>query len=292
MAWFKRIGLFLLTNILIITTISIITSVLGLNGYIEEAGLNYSALIITCALWGMIGALISLALSKVMAKWMMGVNVIDERNAGAYSGIVQSVRRLSATAKIPMPEVGVYVSPEINAFATGPTKSSALVAVSTGLLENMNENEIEGVLAHEISHISNGDMVTMTLIQGVVNSFALFLSRIISFAIGNMVREELETIVRIVSTIILDIVFSILGSMVVAYFSRMREYRADLGGAKLAGRENMIAALENLRRTYEAVDDRGAALASLKISGSRISLFSSHPPLEERIKALKTVNIH
>jgi heat shock protein HtpX len=192
-----------------------------------------------------------------------------------------------------MPEVGVYESPEINAFATGPTKSNALVAVSTGLLERMSRNEIEGVLAHEVSHIANGDMVTMTLIQGLVNSFALFLSRIISFAVGQMVKEELEVIVRFVTTIVLDIVFTILGSIVVAYFSRQREFKADLGGAKLAGRSNMIAALENLQRSFEPVDDRGTAYASLKISGGKswLSLFSTHPPLEDRIAALKSAKV-
>jgi heat shock protein HtpX len=280
-----------LVNILIIVTISIIVNVFGLGSYIKPYGLDYVSLAIFCAIWGMTGSFISLMLSKVMAKWIMGVEVINPRSPGQYAFLVQSVQRLAARAKLPMPEVGVFESPEVNAFATGPSESSALVAVSTALLQQMNESELEGVLGHELAHISNGDMVTMTLIQGVVNSFAMFLSRIISFAFGSMVKDELAGIVRFISTLFFDIVFSILGSMVVAYFSRAREYRADYGGAKLAGRENMIAALQSLRKIYEPLDDRGASLASLKISNKSFSLFSTHPALEDRIAALKAARV-
>lgn len=281
--------------------ISIITSLLGVNGYISRSGINLGALFTLCLIWGMVGSFISLALSKVMAKWMMGVKLIDGR--GSYSQIYASVKRFSQAAGIAMPEVGIYESPEINAFATGPSKSNSLVAVSTGLIHSMDSAEIDGVLAHEVSHIANGDMVTMTLIQGVVNAFSMFLSRIIAYVAGKAIGGSsdddgptmVEVMVRMVVTIILDIVFSILGSMVVAYFSRQREFRADFGGAKLAGRNSMIAALENLRRTVNMTDDdRAPALASLKISskkGNWFALFSTHPPLEERIAALKSAQI-
>lgn len=291
MAWAKRIGLFFATNILIIITISIVTNLLGIRHWVEAEGINYTSLLIFCSLWGFAGAFISLALSKIMAKWMMGVKVIDPNKAsGVERDLYTRVQRLAAAARIPTPEVGIYDSPEVNAFATGPTKSRSLVAVSTGLLNFMDSQEVEGVLAHEVSHIANGDMVTLTLIQGTVNAFAMFLSRIIAFTVARMVREDLEFIVRFITTIALDILFTILGSTVVAYFSRAREFRADAGAAKLAGRESMIAALEKLRRTASIPqDNRGASLASLKISGKSglLALFSTHPPLEMRIDALK-----
>jgi heat shock protein HtpX len=195
-----------------------------------------------------------------------------------------------------MPEVGYYESPEINAFATGPSKNNSLVAVSTGLLTQMNRSEVEGVLAHEVAHIANGDMVTMTLIQGVVNAFVMFFARILAFAISNIFRKNDDEgpsfMVQMVATIVLEIVFSILGSIVVAYFSRWREYRADAGGAKFAGKENMIGALEKLRRTLDSANEPEApkAMMSMKISSKPngfMSLFSSHPPLEQRIEALK-----
>jgi heat shock protein HtpX len=228
---------------------------------------------------------------------MMGVEIIDAR--GPYGHLYTSIQRLSQAARIPMPEVGIYNSPEVNAFATGPSQSSALVAVSTGLLERMNANEVDGVLAHEVSHIANGDMVTMTLIQGVVNAFTMFLARIISYGVTMAISRNdddgpsvLNSGIYFIITLVLDIIFSILGSIVVAYFSRQREFRADAGGAKLAGRASMIAALENLQRTFDAVeDDRAPSMASLKISshkGGWFALFSTHPPLEDRIAALKS----
>ncbi|EMY59933.1 protease HtpX [Leptospira terpstrae] len=293
MTWIKRIGFFLLTNILIMTTISIVTTLLGSMGFsIRAYGLDLTQLIVFCLMWGMAGSFISLLLSKMMAKWTMGVKVIDPKQASAPEmDVYRRVQSLAQRAHLPMPEVGIYESPEVNAFATGPSKSSALVAVSTGLLNRMNAQELEGVLAHELSHVANGDMVTLTLIQGVVNSFAMFFSRIIAYIASNAVKEEMAHIVRIVVTIALDIVFSILGSMAVAYFSRKREFRADAGGAKLAGRESMISALESLRQMVEMPEDpRGEALASLKISSNKggfLSLFATHPALEERILALK-----
>ncbi|RHX91421.1 protease HtpX [Leptospira yasudae] len=290
--WFKRIGLFLLTNILVVVTISIVTSVLGIGPYLDANGINLSSLLVFCFLWGMGGAFVSLLLSKFMAKMMMGVKIIDPRSAsGAERELYSKVERLARTANLPMPEVGIYHSPEVNAFATGPSKSSSLVAVSSGLLQTMDNSEVEGVLAHELAHVANGDMVTMTLVQGVVNAFVMFFSRIISYALSTMVKDELQYTVRLVANILLSILFSILGSIVVAYFSRTREYRADAGGAKLAGRQNMIAALEKLRRTFDAPEDErgGDALATMKISGHSkwMALFSTHPPLEARIAALK-----
>ncbi|WP_000264282.1 protease HtpX [Leptospira interrogans] len=290
--WFKRIGLFLLTNILVVVTISIVTSVLGIGPYLDANGINLSSLLVFCFLWGMGGAFVSLLLSKFMAKMMMGVQVIDPRSAsGAERELYSRVERLARTANLPMPEVGIYHSPEVNAFATGPSKSSSLVAVSSGLLQTMDNAEVEGVLAHELAHVANGDMVTMTLIQGVVNAFVMFFSRIISYALSTMVKDELQYTVRLIANIVLSILFSILGSIIVAYFSRTREYRADAGGAKLAGRQNMIAALEKLKRTFDAPEDerRREALATMKISGHNkwMALFSTHPPLEARIAALK-----
>lgn len=283
----KRILLFILTNIMVMATVSLIINLLGIGPYITPYGLNWVSLAVFCGLWGMAGAFISLAMSRFMAKRFMGVKVLDPHS---NHPLVMMVAGLCQKAGLPMPEVGIYESPEMNAFATGPTKKRSLVAVSSGLLNRMNRDELEGVLAHEISHIANGDMVTMTLIAGVVNAFAMFLSRIVSYFVSLSVKEEMAYIVRIVLTIALDILFSILGSVVVAYFSRAREFRADSGGAALAGRERMIAALENLKRNFEPIDHRAASLDTLKISGkaSRFAaLFATHPALELRIEALR-----
>ncbi len=282
----KRIFLFIITNILVMITVSLIVGLLGLNRYLTQFGMNWVALALFCGVWGMAGAFISLAMSRFIAKKAMGVQIIDP-NSGHE--LVLMIAGLCQKAGLPMPEVGIYDSPEINAFATGPTKSRSLIAVSTGLLRRMNRDEIEGVLAHEVSHILNGDMVTMTLIAGVVNAFAMFLSRVISYFVSLSVKEDAAYLVRIVLTIALDILFSILGSIVVASFSRAREFRADNGGALLAGREKMIAALENLKRNFEPIDQRAASLDTLKISGRGrfIALFSTHPSLEMRIEALK-----
>ncbi len=282
----KRILLFILTNILVMVTVSVIINLLGVGHYINQYGLNWMALAIFCGVWGMAGAFISLAMSRFIAKHDMGVQVIDP-NSGHQ--LVMMVAGLVQKAGIPMPEVGIYESPEINAFATGPSKSRSLVAVSTGLLNRMNRDELEGVLAHEISHIANGDMITMTLIAGVVNAFAMFLSRVISYFVSLSVKEDVAYLVRFALTIVLDICFSILGSIVVASFSRAREFRADHGGAMLAGKERMIAALENLKRNFEPLDARAASMDTLKISGKGgfLALFSTHPALDKRIEALR-----
>ncbi|HNC73773.1 MAG TPA: protease HtpX [Elusimicrobiota bacterium] len=290
MAFMRRIVLFMAVNLLVVTTISIVLQLLGVHGYMTARGLDYQALMVFCLVWGLFGALTSLALSRIMAKWMMGVRVIDPAQAtGDAAWLVQTVHALARAADLPeMPEVGIYASPELNAFATGPTKSRALVAVSAGLLESMDRRQVEGVLGHEITHISNGDMVTMTLIQGVVNAFVMFFSRVIGFLVSQQVKEEARRSIQFLVTIVSQILFSLLGMIVVASFSRWREYRADAGGARLAGREKMIAALEALGASRAPVDTRQASVAALKISGRRgfLALLSTHPPLEDRIARL------
>jgi heat shock protein HtpX len=244
-----------------------------------------------CFAWGMGGAFISLAISRMMAKWMMGVKLVDGRSGQPeLDWLHNTVQRLTQQAQLPMPEVGVYDSPEVNAFATGPSKSKSLVAVSSGLLRSMRREEVEGVLAHEVAHIQNGDMVTMTLIQGVVNAFVLFLSRAIAFAIRQGSDSRNAYLLSFVAMIVLQIVFGIIGMFIVAWFSRAREFRADAGGAALAGRQNMIAALRRLLQSKELVDNSEPAMATLKISGKRsgwMMLASTHPPLEARIRALE-----
>lgn len=302
MMWFKRIGLFIAVNALVMVTISLILNILGVKPYITANGLNYQSLMVFCLIWGMGGAFISLALSRVMAKWMMGVQIVpaDTRDPELRE-LVNMVHELSTAAHLPvMPEVGVYESQEVNAFATGPSKSRSLVAVSSGLLHRMRREEVKGVIGHEVAHIANGDMVTMTLIQGVVNAFVMFLARAIAYGLTMAKGQEGDEregtpVSYFLVQFVLEIVFMILGSMVVAWFSRYREYRADSGGARLAGRDNMIQALEGLKRTFEDVESSAQpAIQALKISnksGGIMKLFSTHPPLEERIERLKRVTI-
>lgn len=298
----KRIFLFLLTNIMVMVTISIVASLLGVNRYLTAHGIDYKALMGFCLIWGMGGAFISLWMSKFMAKMAMSIQMIDPNTAsGDERELLNMVYNLAQKAGLKtMPEVGIYDSAELNAFATGPSKSNSLVAVSSGLLQAMNQDEIEGVLGHEVTHISNGDMVTMTLIQGVVNAFAMFLSRIIAYAISVAMSrgEEREGgfaggMLYYLMTFVFDILFTILGSIVVATFSRYREYRADSGGAEIAGRFKMINALKKLKAYYETPeDDRAPALASFKINHKPkfFALFSSHPPLDDRIARLENEN--
>lgn len=297
MAWMKRIGLFLAVNLLVVFTISLVLNLLGVKPYLTSYGMDYESLAIFCLVWGMGGAFISLGLSRIIAKWSMGVQVIpaDVQDPELRS-LVQTVHQLARAAQLPkMPEVGIYESPEPNAFATGPTKSRALVAVSSGLLRSMNAEQVRGVLGHEIAHVANGDMVTMTLVQGVINAFVMFLARAIAFAItsskGEDRREGSNMSFYFVS-MALEIVFMILGSIVVAWFSRVREFRADKGGARLAGRDSMISALQGLQRTFDIVGpESSATVQTLKISsrtGGFMKLFSTHPPLEERIERLKS----
>jgi heat shock protein HtpX len=288
----KRIILFVLTNLAIMIMLSIVLSLLGVTGYLTVDGLNYSALMVFSLVWGFGGAMISLAISRWVAKTAMGVQLVDGRTGHAeLDWLFHAVEQLTRKAGLPMPEVGVYDSAEVNAFATGPSKSRSLVAVSSGLLRSMSREEVEGVLAHEVSHIQNGDMVTMTLIQGVVNAFSIFFSRVIANIIRQLVDERISHLVFFVATIVFDIVFSLLGMMVVAWFSRAREFRADAGAATLSSRNNMIAALQRLRANQQLVDTSQPQLATMKISGARggflAGLLSTHPPLEARIEALQ-----
>lgn len=299
MAIAKRIFLFLALNMAVIFSISIILRVLGVGPYLSAYGMDYQSLMIFCLVWGMGGAFISLALSRVMAKWMMGVRTIDPRTQEPeLQELLQTVYQLARSAGLPaMPEVGIYDSPEVNAFATGPTKSRALVAVSTGLLRRMGRSEVEGVLGHEIAHVANGDMVTMTLLQGVINAFVMFLARALAFLIMQAGRGDRDDrrggspIMYFMVQMALEVFFMIIGSVVIAAFSRYREFRADAGGARLAGRDSMISALEALKRTYEIVEPAAQpAVQTLKIStrpSGVFRLFSTHPSLEERIERLR-----
>jgi heat shock protein HtpX len=293
---FKRITLFILTNILVITTISIVLNLLGVQPYLDQNGLNYNNLMAFCLVWGMTGSLFSLAISRMMAKWMMGVKVIDPKNPGQQADILQMVHNLSRGAGLStMPEVGIYESPEVNAFATGPSKSRSLVAFSSGLLRSMNRQQVEAVAAHEVAHIKNGDMVTMTLLQGVVNAFVMFFARVIGYVVSKNVKEESQAMTRMLVTLVLDIVLGILGSMVVMWFSRQREFRADAGAAKLSGKAGMISALEFLGRASGRMpmnQEEHASIAAFKISGHPskfMRLLSSHPSMEERIARLNAL---
>jgi len=288
----KRVLLFIAVNVLVITTITIVMSLLGVGHYLTANGIDYSALAIFCLVWGMGGAFISLAISRMMAKWMMGVEVIDPNTSDPHlAALVQTVHNLARSANLPaMPEVGIFDSEEPNAFATGPTKSRALVAVSTGLLRNMTPAQVEGVLGHEIAHVANGDMVTMTLLQGIINAIVMFVARVVAFLVSQNVKEETRPLVNFLVVMVLQIALSILGSLVVCWFSRHREFEADAGGARLAGREKMASALERLQQTYGLVDkSQPESMATLKISGHKgfFALFATHPPLEERIARLR-----
>jgi heat shock protein HtpX len=287
----KRIFLFLLTNIAVVLTLTIILSVLGVGDYLSESGIDIGGLATFCFIWGMGGAFISLQMSRFIAKRSVGARVVNGRTGHEeLDWLHATVARLTTQASLPMPEVAVWESPEVNAFATGPSKSRSLVAVSTGLLRSMRREEVEGVIAHEVAHIANGDMVTMTLLQGVVNAFVMFLARIIAYAISRGdSRQGNGHGSNFMLVIVLQMVLGILGSMITAWFSRQREFRADAGGASLAGRGNMIAALRRLAANKQLVDNSQPALATLKIAGAPgwMMLFSTHPPLEVRIAALE-----
>lgn len=292
---FKRITLFLLTNLLVMVTIGIAWSLISSFFGLEAIRQSMMSLLVFCSLFGFGGALISLLLSKVMAKWSAGVKTIDPNtNDPTLRNLVGRVHELARRAGLPRPpEVGIYESDDVNAFATGPSKGNALVAVSTGLLRRMSDDEVDGVLGHEIAHIANGDMVTLTLITGVVNTFSMFFSRILANVISNSVDEKLRHVVYFAVTIIGDILFTLLGSMVVSYFSRQREFRADQGGAQYSGRQNMIAALRRLQAVYQTPyeAEEKDMLATMKISnrgkGGLMALFKTHPDLEIRIQALQ-----
>lgn len=300
MAFMKRIFLFLVVNFLVITMISIVLRLFNVQPYLEQSGINYKGLLIFCLIWGMGGAFISLALSRVTAKWMMRVKLIDPKTRDPFEKeVLNTVYGLAEKARLPvMPEVGIYNSPEINAFATGPTQRRALVAISSGLLNKMDKDQVEGVLGHEITHISNGDMVTMALLQGIINAFVMFLARILAFLLSGFGRDNQKQGSQasfFIFTMIFQIVFMILGSIVLAWYSRRREYRADAGGAHLAGKNKMIHALEGLKATLNVRDPvhEKEAVQTFKISNygkhGFAMLFASHPPLEDRIAALQNM---
>ncbi|SFM10150.1 protease HtpX [Nitrosomonas communis] len=289
----KRILLFIATNLAILLVLSITLRILGVDRILEAqgGGLNYSSLLTFAAVIGFGGSLISLAMSKWSAKKMTGAVVIDIPSNTTEHWLVETVRRQAKATGIGMPEVAIYDSPDANAFATGMNRNNALVAVSTGLLQKMQQDEIEAVLAHEVSHVANGDMVTLTLIQGVVNTFVIFLARIIGHAVDRAVfrTEEEHGPAYMITSIIAEILLGILASIIVMWFSRQREFRADAGSARLVGHNKMIAALERLKQQYEPshLPDRMEALG-ISGQGSRFGrLFMSHPPLDERIAALR-----
>lgn len=289
-----RIALFLGTNIAVLVLISIVFRLLGFEGYLQENGvdLDLQALLVYSAIIGFSGSIISLFLSKTMAKMAMRVQVIKQPSTEFERWLFTTVERQARQRNIRMPEIGIFNQSAPNAFATGWNRNSALVAVSTGLVEQMNRDEIEAVLAHEVSHAANGDMVTLTLIQGVVNTFVVFLSRVIAFVIDRLVFkvERGHGPAFWIVAIVAQIVLGILASMIVMWFSRWREFRADAGGARLAGRGKMIAALRRLQASHTAeMPDEMTAFGIN--SGKMHALFSSHPPLEKRIEALERAQL-
>ena len=286
----KRIFLFLLTNVAVVVVLGIVASLLGVNRYLTANGLNLGALLGFAFIMGFGGAIISLLMSKPIAKMSMGVRIINQPQSADEAWIVETVRRFADTAGINMPEVGIYEG-EPNAFATGAFKNSSLVAVSTGLLQGMTREEVEAVIGHEVAHIANGDMVTMALIQGVMNTFVVFLSRVIGYAVDSFLRKNDESssgpgIGYMITTIVLDIVFGFLAAIIVAWFSRQREFRADAGAAQLMGRKQpMINALHRLGGMQPGALPQ--SMQAMGITGSLGKLFSSHPPIEERVAALQ-----
>jgi heat shock protein HtpX len=286
----KRIFLFVLTNIAVVAVLGIVASLLGVNRYLTPNGLNLGMLLGFALVIGFGGAIISLLISKPVAKWSAGVRLIDGSQNGDEAWIVETVRQLAAKAKIGMPEVGIFEGAP-NAFATGAFKNSSLVAVSTGLLQGMTKEEIEAVLGHEIAHVANGDMVTMTLIQGVMNTFVVFLSRVIGYAVDSFLRRGSDSnsgpgIGYYISTIVLDIVLGFAAAIVVAWFSRHREFRADAGAAQLMGRRQpMMNALARLGGMQPG--ELPKAVEAMGITGGIGKWFATHPPIEERIAALQ-----
>jgi len=288
----KRIFLLIITNLAVMVVLSIVASLLGVDRYLTARGLNLPALLGFAAVFGFGGAFISLLISKMMAKWSTGARVIESPQNATESWLVDTVQRLARGANLPaMPEVAIYDG-EPNAFATGPSKGNALVAVSSGLMQSMSQQEVEAVLAHEISHVANGDMVTLTLIQGVVNTFVFFLSRVIGFMVDSFLRRGDDRsgpgIGYTITVIVCQIALGVLASMIVAYFSRQREYRADAGSAKLEGTPKpMIAALQRLGGLSPEPLPSGLASSGIAGKAGAMSLFATHPSIEERIAALQ-----
>lgn len=293
---FKRIVLFLLTNVAVLVLLSVTMRLLGVDRLLDDSGtgLNLQALLVIAAVIGFGGSFISLAISKWSAKFLTGAKVIDSPRTDLEQWLVTTVRRQAQQAGIGAPDVAIYDSPDVNAFATGMMKNSALVAVSTGLLQKMTRDEAEAVLAHEISHVANGDMITLALIQGVINTFVIFLARVIGHFVDRVVfkTERGQGPAYWITTIVAEIVLALLASIIVMWFSRRREFSADAGGASLAGRQKMIAALQRLQQAHvpSQLPDQ---IKAFGISGGQglgfKRLFMSHPPLEERIEALRSM---
>ncbi|NBS64617.1 MAG: protease HtpX [Betaproteobacteria bacterium] len=287
----KRVILFILTNLAVMLVLSIVVNVLGLNRFLSSAGLNLGTLLVFAAVMGFGGAFISLLMSKPMAKWSTGAQIINDSPDPGHQWIVRTVARFAQKAGINMPEVAIYEG-EPNAFATGAFKNSALVAVSTGLLQSMSRDEVEAVIGHEVAHVANGDMVTLTLIQGVMNTFVVFISRVVGYVVDRMIlqnKDDAPGVGYFVTTIVMDILLGVLAAMVVAWFSRQREYRADSGAAQYMGqRQSMINALARLGNLDPGELPKTVQNMGISSRPSGImALFSSHPPIEERIRALQ-----
>ncbi|PID42326.1 MAG: protease HtpX [Proteobacteria bacterium] len=293
----KRIALFLATNLAVVLVASITLNLLGVGRYLDaQGGLNLQALLVFCAVFGFAGSFVSLFLSKMMAKWSTGTVIITQPRNGAEQWLVETVKELADKADIGMPEVGVFPAQQSNAFATGWNKNDALVAVSAGLMSRMDKAEIKAVLAHEIGHVANGDMVTLSLIQGVVNTFVMFFARIIGYVVDKAVfkTENGHGFGFYIVVFVAEIVLGILASAIVMWFSRKREFRADEMGARLAGTPSMISALQRLKAESEVPDQMPDSLTAFGITrglkGGLAQLFSSHPPLDDRIRALQQAN--
>lgn len=289
----KRVFYFLVTNLAIVFVLNVTMRLLGLEPYLQQGGLNYTSLLVFAFLFGMGGSFISLLMSKGMALRMTGAEVIEQPRNEAERWLVETVHRQAQQAGIGKPDVAIYDAPEVNAFATGARRDAALVAVSTGLLRAMDRDEAEAVLGHEVSHVANGDMVTLTLIQGVVNTFVIFLSRVVGQIVDKVVfkNERGHGPAFFITSIVAELLLGVVAMMIVMYFSRVREFRADRGGASLAGREKMIRALERLKAAHEpaALPDQLAAFGISGGVGAGLKrLFMSHPPLDERIAALRS----
>ena len=290
----KRVFLFIATNLAVMLTLGIIVNIFGLNRYLTPYGIDYTALMGFSLVIGFGGAFISLAMSKFIAKRTMGLKLIDGTEGATERWIFDTIAQYANQANIDMPEVAIYNSPEMNAFATGPSKNNSLVAVSTGLINSMSRQEVSAVLGHEISHVANGDMVTMTLLQGVVNTFVIFISRILAHAVegffNKSVHDTRPSWAFPILSIFFDLIFGVFASMIVAAYSRRREFAADKGGAHLAGRQSMINALSKLG--HQGDSNLAANLKAFGITGSKskfLALLSTHPPIELRIKTLEHI---
>ena len=286
----KRIFLFLATNLAVMLVLGVVASLLGADRWLTANGLNLQALLVFSAVFGMGGSFLSLLMSKTIAKWSTGAKVLEKASTPGEAWLLSTVQRQARAAGIGMPEVAIYDAPEPNAFATGASRNHALVAVSTGLLNTMRQEEVEAVLGHEITHVANGDMITLTLIQGVVNTFVIFAARVIGYAIDRAMTRDGDRsgpgFGYMITVMVLQMVLGVLASMIVAWFSRQREFRADLGGARLAGKPKMIAALQRLGQAH-GQNSLPKQITAFGISGGFTSLFATHPPMEERIARLQ-----